>query len=102
MTRRRLLQMAACGAFATSLQARAADPASPALAHAREPFPWDETPIADLQAAMASGKTSALAITRQYLARIAAIDKATVNGEGWPFGLQHIERLESLSCSILQ
>ena len=79
MTRRRLLQMAACGAFATSLQARAADPASPALAHAREPFPWDETPIADLQAAMASGKTSALAITRQYLARIAAIDKATVN-----------------------
>jgi len=30
------------------------------------------------------------------------LDKATVNGEGWPFGLQHIERLESLSCSILQ
>ena len=79
MTRRRLLKIAACGALAAGSQTQANEPAPVALAKARQPFVWDETTIADLQAAMASGKTSALAITRQYLARIAAIDKATVN-----------------------
>jgi amidase len=78
MTRRRLLQIAACGALAAGAQIQGAEPAA-TVAKVREPFPWDETTLADLQAAMASGKASALTITRQYLARIAAIDKDTVN-----------------------
>jgi amidase len=79
MTRRRLLQLAACGALAAGAQTHGSELATPGVDKTREPFAWDETTIADLQAAMASGKTSALEITRQYLARIAAIDKSTVN-----------------------
>jgi amidase len=56
----------------------------PALASAREPAPstpeikpfeLDETTIADLQSAMASGKLTARSITEKYLARIEEIDK---------------------------
>lgn len=40
------------------------------------PIPLEEATIADLQAAMAAGETSALEITRGYLARIASLDRA--------------------------
>jgi amidase len=42
-------------------------------------FELEEATINDLQAAMQSGKYTAASITEKYLARIAAIDKATSN-----------------------
>ena len=40
------------------------------------PFRLEETSIADLQAAMTAGETTALEITRGYLARIEALDRS--------------------------
>jgi len=40
-----------------------------------KPFELDEVTITELQARMASGKLSAVALTKKYLARIAEIDK---------------------------
>jgi amidase len=50
---------------------------SPASASAPEPKPFDleETTVAELQDAMASGKFTARSIAQKYLDRIAAIDK---------------------------
>lgn len=45
-------------------------------AAAATPFGWEEATIEQLQAAMASGQLTALALTRAYLERIAAIDHA--------------------------
>jgi amidase len=71
----------------TSLLSGVTAAALPALAGARElvvspapqarpnAFELDETTIADLQAAMASGKYSARSITQKYLERIEEIDK---------------------------
>lgn len=42
-------------------------------------FPLEEVTINDLQAGMKSGQYTAQSIAEQYLARIAAIDKTTVN-----------------------
>ncbi|HEX4946352.1 MAG TPA: amidase [Blastocatellia bacterium] len=59
-------------------------------------FELDEVTINDLQAAMQSGKYSAVAITEKYLARIAAIDKATTNAviETNPDALQIAAQLD--------
>ncbi len=45
------------------------------VAAARAPFEYGEATLAELQAAMASGKTSARALSEAYLARIAALDQ---------------------------
>ena len=45
-----------------------------AAPHQVETFPWNEATIAELQAAMASGATSAVQLTRDYLERIEAVD----------------------------
>lgn len=41
-----------------------------------EPFTWDETDIATLQARMAGGRVDSVVLTRAYLQRIADIDSA--------------------------
>jgi amidase len=72
MTRRDFLHLAAAaGAAALAMPAYAADPA--------DPFPLLDATIADLTAAMQSGKATAVSITQTYLDRIHAIDKSTVN-----------------------
>ena len=48
---------------------------SPQLPSEVRPSELDEATIADLQAAMASGKLSARSLTEKYLARIEAIDQ---------------------------
>jgi amidase len=68
MNRRDLLTLAALTASSALLGA-APDP-TPV-----PPFDWDEKSIADLRAALDSGKTTAATLAKAYLDRIAAIDK---------------------------
>jgi len=64
----------ATSAAAATLAAAAANAAAAAAADAD--FPWLEASAADLQRAMAEGRTSAVALVRAYTERIAAIDQA--------------------------
>jgi amidase len=80
MNRRNFLQLGALVSaqtwIATSASAAASErsrPASPAF-HVK-PFEWGEATIAQLQAAMNSGKETAVSLARKYLQRIADIDK---------------------------
>src|SRR4051812_7052720 len=61
---------------ASTLGLTGTNSASAAAATSREAddFPWLEATIADLQSAMASGRTNALALTRAYLERIEDLD----------------------------
>ena len=56
------------------LQSSLATPASGTATQKSEDFRWAEATMAELQAAMESGQTTALALTRDYLARIVAMD----------------------------
>ncbi len=68
-----LLPLAATAAAAPEAPTPAFEPeAEPALAH----FALSEVSISDLQAQLASGKATSRGLCQQYLARIAAIDKA--------------------------
>lgn len=68
-----LLPLAATAAAAPEAPTPAFEPeAEPALAH----FALSEVSISDLQAQLASGKATSHGLCQQYLARIAAIDKA--------------------------
>ena len=68
-----LLPLAATAAAAPEAPIPAFEPeAEPALAH----FALSEVSISDLQAQLASGKATSRGLCQQYLARIAAIDKA--------------------------
>lgn len=79
LTRRYFLQTTALSAAAAILQPPAAKPATSAASPPRfpglKPFALDEMTIAGLQSAMQSGKLSAASITKQYLARIEALDR---------------------------
>src|SRR5258706_665015 len=80
MNRRELLQIAAesgAGAILGPAMAHASDDrASAALPRAGEPFAWAEASISQLQEAMQSGKSTSVSIVKQYLDRIAAMDKS--------------------------
>ncbi|HEX4796815.1 MAG TPA: amidase [Humisphaera sp.] len=80
MNRRELLQMAAIGGAGAILgpaRAQASeDPASTTVPHAGESFAWEEASIGQLQEAMQSGKATSVSIVKQYLDRIAAMDKS--------------------------
>lgn len=52
------------------------DPASTTVPHAGESFAWEEASIGQLQEAMQSGKATSVSIVKQYLDRIAAMDKS--------------------------
>ena len=71
MKRRNFLQATTVAGPAAALAATAA-----AAAAADTQFPWLEASAADLQRAMAEGRTSAVALVRAYTERIAAIDQA--------------------------
>jgi amidase len=78
MQRRELLAQAAAAAAAGALPARAQN-LVPMAAMSNTPaadFPWAEASAAELQAAMASGRTTALGLVQAYAGRIAAIDRA--------------------------
>ena len=79
MTRRKLIGLAVAGSVQASAGAQSAGAAvEPPAAQAPfrfEPFPWEEATIADLSAAMNSGKASADSLTKDYLARIEALDR---------------------------
>ena len=49
---------------------------STTMTPASDSFPWAEASAAELQAAMASGRATALALAQAYATRIAAIDRA--------------------------
>lgn len=49
---------------------------STTMTSASDSFPWAEASAAELQAAMASGRTTAVALTQAYATRIAALDHA--------------------------
>jgi amidase len=78
-SRRRFLKSTLLGGVAAGVvpglsAARAFEPqAAPASSVAS--FEYDEATIADLQAAMTSGKETARSLTEKYLARIDAVDK---------------------------
>jgi amidase len=79
MNRRHFLQLAAL-AGAQTLVARpaCAAPASrpgAASPFRLKPFEWEEATIADLQAAMKSGRETAVSLAKKYLRRIADLDK---------------------------
>jgi amidase len=85
MQRRQFLQQSTQAAVASALlplaasAAPAALPATPeanALALGTAPFALSELTVTDLQAQLKSGKVSSRALCQQYLARIAAVDKA--------------------------
>ena len=84
MQRRQFLQHGTQAALASALlplAATAAAPArptppAPAKAPAPTPFALSELTISDLQAQLAGGKATSRSLCQQYLARIAAIDKA--------------------------
>jgi amidase len=86
MQRRRFLQHGTQAALASALLPLAATAASapevptpafqPEAGSATVPFALSELSISDLQAQLASGKATSRSLCQQYLARIAAIDKA--------------------------
>src|SRR5437868_2262962 len=73
MNRRDFLRIGTMGG-AISMLGVAAEVASQPV-HV-EPFQWEEASIAQLKAAMESGKETAVSINKAFLQRIAAIDKA--------------------------
>jgi amidase len=74
MNRRNFLHIAALGG-ATAL-ASSASAKAPNLSQSRiKPFEFDEATIAELQAAMKSGRESAKSLAKKYLQRISDIDK---------------------------
>jgi amidase len=77
-TRRKFLQLGALSGAATFAQYPTAIAASlPPETHrsaAPKPFELDEITITELQARLASGKLSSVALVKKYLARIAEID----------------------------
>ena len=85
MQRRQFLQHGTQAALASALLPLAASaaaaasptpPPAPDAAPAPAPFALSEFTISDLQAQLASGKATSRSLCQQYLARIAAIDKA--------------------------
>lgn len=77
--RRRFLQTTVLGGLGSAMLpalagARESVPCAPA-AHAVAPFELDELTIADLQAAMISGKFSCRSLTQKYIDRIEAVDR---------------------------
>lgn len=80
MTRRHFIGVAVAGsvhqsAGAQSVGTAAEQPPSAPAPFRVEPFQWEEATIADLGAAMNSGKTSAEALTKAYIERIEALDR---------------------------
>jgi amidase len=69
MNRRDLLRAGALVGVSALVGAAMGDEPGP------PPFEWEEVGIAQLQEAMRSGKATAASLTRQYLARIAQVDK---------------------------
>ncbi|WP_242112413.1 amidase [Luteimonas aquatica] len=72
----RLTLLAACGLCALAAPALASDTHADAKHAAPAAFAYEEADIASLQSRMARGELDSVALTRAYLARIAAIDKA--------------------------
>src|SRR5881628_3831864 len=76
MNRRKFLQTAAVGAGAAGVLVTNAAPEESAQKSTLptpfriKPFEWDEAGIAELQAAMATGKASSVSLTRALLQRI--------------------------------
>src|SRR5438128_1959867 len=84
MKRRDFLQTGAlaCAAVVTNpaiSEAAKASDASTAATLTPKPFELDEVTITELQEGMKSGKFTSRSITEKYLARIAEIDKRTIN-----------------------
>ena len=78
-SRRQVLQTAGLGAAATGLMPALAAGRVATAAAQQHPFPdfeLDEITVADLQAAMASGKYSAQLLVEKYVSRIERADKA--------------------------
>lgn len=78
MTRR---QLVACGmatgvALAAGVRGRAAGAPSPEASSTVPPFELEEATIAELQAAMQSGRHTARSLAEAYLARIDSVDRA--------------------------
>jgi amidase len=74
--RRGFLRNGALAAAAIpALEAARVFAASPTPPPPVPPFEFDEMSVSDLQAGMASGKSTAYSVTEKYLARIAEIDK---------------------------
>ena len=76
-TRRKFLQLSALTGAATFAKPNTAAAASREIQHftAAKPFELDEVTITELQARLASGKLSSVALVKKYLARIAEIDQ---------------------------
>ena len=72
MQRRDFLQLIASAFATTSLSARGL----------RDDFRWLESSIPDLQRAMASGKLSAVSLTKAYLRRVEELDRNGIKGPG--------------------
>lgn len=64
----------ALGVACTSPASTEPGSAASSTAAANDAFPWHEATMADLRSAMETGETTALALTRDYLARIEAMD----------------------------
>jgi amidase len=80
MNRRHFLQSALIGSAAVAISpavlGKTVVPLSPSARKSRvKPFELDEWTIADLQAAMASGRQTAVSLTRKYRARINELDR---------------------------
>jgi amidase len=79
LTHATVLGLAAAGGVTPTARAGVAPAPAPAVrARAPEPFELEETTVAELQAAMASGRYTARRIAELYLDRIAAMDRAGV------------------------
>jgi amidase len=80
MKRRDFLQLAALGTAQTLMAAPSKtgppgqDP-SPSSSFRVKPFAWEEATLTDLQAAMASGRETAVSLTQAYLRRIDDLDQ---------------------------
>ena len=60
----------AAASAASTLGIAGAPPAAAATEAANDSFRWNEATIAELQAAMASGETTSLRLTRAYMRRV--------------------------------
>ena len=82
VSRREFLESTALGAAAVAVSSRpaAASPVSrlPSPGFSVPPFELEEVTIADLQAAMKSGKYTSVRLCQLYLARIQAMDKKRI------------------------
>jgi amidase len=96
VTRRELLRLAAMGAAGTMIDlpaARAGEPAAPSAG--AEAVKLEEATVAQLRGAIEAGRATAVSLTRQYLARIAQLDK------GGP-GLNAVMELNPDALAIAQ